>query len=228
MRHAQDGVKALLQVFDHPARFLQALIERGRAFALMLAQSRCVQGVHAHFGQYRRVDFHMPGGLIFFGRLCHSYQHIGHDDVALGLRKTPARLGLQRADELHARLDLRGRKRGELLQLAHVAACQILQRLLTQFQRHFARQQLLDGVIGNGQGLQLQAQAFAQIARAQARRIQSAQQAQRHGQVVQGFRKKFFRFFWRGRGLLCQQRLRHFGQRVFEVAVFVERFDQAI
>ena len=71
--------------------------------------------------------------------------------------------------------------------MANVAAGQVFQWLLAQFQRHFARQQLLDGVVGNGQGLQLQAQAFAQIARAQAGGIERAQQVQGHGEVVQGF-----------------------------------------
>ena len=91
---AQDGVKTLLDVFDKPARFLQALLQAGVAGAgFVVAQHIGVNIVHPQARHHVRVELYPKARRHAFF-VDGGHQHIGHDDVALHIDKTSARLGL--------------------------------------------------------------------------------------------------------------------------------------
>ena len=96
---AQDGVKTLLDVFDKPARLLQALLQAGVAGAgFVVAQHISVNIVHAQARHHLRVELHPKAWRHAFF-VDGGDQYIGHDDVALHIDKTPAGLGLQAGDQ---------------------------------------------------------------------------------------------------------------------------------
>ena len=68
------------------------------------------------------------------------------------------------------------------------------------------------------QGLELQTQAFRQISGAHARRLQALEQRQGHGEVVHHLLQL--------RGVFTGQAFGQRGQRVFQVAIVIEGFDQ--
>ena len=199
--HAQDGVKALLNVLDEPARLLQALLQGGAALALVLLERVGINVVHAQLGHDLAIERDLEAAPGF------DHQHVGHHHVALDIDKAPARLRVEPANQADGQLDGALRKTAQLRQALDVA---------------FGQQ--LHGLLANGDGgarffsvlavQQLQAQTLSQVARADASRLHVMQQLERD-------RKMMLELF----GLLqifacksCSQRC----QGVFEVAVVVE------
>ena len=199
--HAQDGVKALLNVLDEPARLLQPLLQGRTALALVLLECVGINIVHAQLGHDLAIerDLEAAPGL--------DHQHVGHDHVTLDIDKAPARLRVEPADEADGQLDGALRKTAQLRQPLDVA---------------FGQQ--LHGLLANGDGgarffsvlavQQLQAQTLGQVARADASRLHVMQQLERD-------RKMMFELF----GLLqifTGQAGSQRSQGVFEIAVVVE------
>ena len=203
--HAQDGVKALLDVLDEPARFLQPLMQRLSVLALVLLERAGIQVMHAQAGHDLAVERHLETPARFHD------DNVRHDKVALHTRKAAAGLGVQPCNHGDGALDHAFRKTAQERQALDIALGQ-------QFH----------GLLAHGHGgagffairaiRQLQTQALGQIARANAGRLHVLQQLQGHGKVL-------FQLF----GLLKVVTRKTGGQRsqaVFQVAVIVERLDQ--
>ncbi len=218
-RHAQDGVKALLHVLDEPTRFLQALLQAGMAFAALVpTQCAGVDVVHAQTGHYLGVELHIELGRAFAGAATGTgHDHVGHDDVALHVHKAPTRARFQPCNQRHGTARAFFARTTGLHQAAHIAPGQQVQRLGADGQRRLHHTGIATAVLL--QVAQLQLHAFAQVTRAHAHGLQAVQQAQRHGEAVHQLIQLLHIVS------ACQpfgQRL----QRVFQVAVVVQVFDQ--
>ena len=203
LAHAQDGVKALLDVLHEPARLLQPRRHRPPALA---ANGRGVEVVDAQARHHVRVEQHLevaPAAL---------HHHVGHDDLRLRVGKGPAGLGLAGQDQ---RLGLTQQglvSAGGGHQPLHVAPRQQVQVLGAQRQRQIAGR-------GDRACAQLDRQAFGQRARAHAGRVQALQPVQGTAQpAAQVIGIVFVEPAGQGFGNVFQA--------VGEVAILVEGFDQ--
>ena len=90
--HAQNSVKALLNVFNEPTRFLQPLLQTQMAFAFATTQCVGINIVNAQFGHHIRIELNSE--MRFTAFACANDQHIGHDDMLFCIRKGAAWFGL--------------------------------------------------------------------------------------------------------------------------------------
>eukprot|EP01136_Pigoraptor_vietnamica_P012868 Opistho-1_new@53237 len=209
LRDTLDGVEALQDVLHEPARLLQpraqARARFGARAALLLDRLR-VEVIDAQLGHHVGIEHDAPAaaGLL--------HDHVGHDDVGLGLGEGPAGLGLAAHDQR-----LRGLQQllvgaGGGHQLLAVAPGQQLEVVLADQDRDHLR-------LAARPGPQLQRQALRQVARTDAQRLQVVQPLQRAAQAVE-------QFLDRDVVLVAGQALGDLFQRVGQVAVLVERLDQ--
>ena len=206
--HAQDGVKALLDVLDEPARLLQALLQRLRAaFALVRLQRAGVDVVHAQPRHHIAIEL---GAKVAPG--LHD-NHIGHDDVAFDVDESASGLGLQAPDQPDRLLDQRLAGAAQLCQSLHVTLGQQLDGLRAHAQRHIAHRLF-------GQVAQLKTQALRQIARPDAHRFQMVQQLERHGKAL----NQLLGIVGIAAGQAVGQRF----QAVFQIAIIIERLDEKL
>ena len=213
-RDAQDGVKALLDVLDEPARLLQALLQRLVAIAPLVAtQGSGVNVVHAQTRHDVGVELHAE---LLTTAPDPGHQHVGHDGVALHVGKTAPGARLQPRNHRHGAACALFAGAAGLHESAHIAARQQFQRLLADAQRGV--QHVGIGCAPMLQRLELQRQAFAQVARAHAGGLQALQQPQCHREAVH----QFF-------GLLqiaARQARSQLVERVGQVAIVIQRFDE--
>jgi len=151
--------------------------------------------------------------------------HVGHDHVALHVDEAAARLGFEARDQ--AERGARGLvvDAAEVAQALHVALGHELQRLVADGERG-AR-------LGRVAQLQdLQAQAFAQVARAHARGLHVLQQLQRHREALFQRLARLQRVVRVARELGRAREVKpgvgQLGQAFLQVAVVVERLDQEV
>ncbi len=211
--HAQYGVEALLYVLDEPARLLQPLLQRLMALAPVRLERARVDIVNAQPGHDIGIELHPKARLLAAAGL--GDQHVGNDDVALDVDKAPPGLGLETGDQADCRPDLRVAVAAQLRQPLHITPGQQVHRLCANTQRRGAR-----GVrVAVGlHGLELQRQAFAERTGAHAHRVQVMEQSQRHGEAM----NQFFLLL----GIVARQGGGERLQRLIQVAIVVERFDQ--
>jgi len=173
--------------------------------------------VHAQARHHVRVELHAE--VLLSAAAGFLDDHVGHDDVAVHVGKAPARAWLQPRDQGHRGTRALFAGAAGLRQAAHVALGQQVQRLSADGQRGLDHVGVALFVLVHR--TQLQREAFGQAARAHARGFQALQQAQRHGELVQQFLALLGVF---GSCQAVGQVL----ERVFEVAVVVQRFDQEV
>ena len=214
---AQDGVKALLDVLDEPARFLQALLQALVTFTFASRlQGASINVVHPQAWHHIGVECHAKLGRALAVQALASDQHIGNHHLALDIDKAPARLGLEPGNQCHGLLDPQIGIAHRQHQALDVTARQHVQRLLANGQRHIANGLRL--FVLRIHHLELQAQAFGQVTRAYAGGLQAVQQMQGHLKAVFQLFELFFIVTRQG---FCQR-----AQRVFQVAVVVQGLNQ--
>ena len=109
----QDGVEPLLDVFNKPARLLQALLQAGVAGAVfattaVVAQHIGVNVVHAQPGHDLGVEHDAKLGVDAISDLARGHnQHIGHHNIALHVHKAAPWLGLQPGNQRNSLARLR-------------------------------------------------------------------------------------------------------------------------
>ena len=133
--HTQDGVKALLNIFDHPSRFLQTLLQPCVAIALTAFQGVGINVIHLQAWHHLGIKH---GAKLRQALLVHAVrqdQHIGDDDVALDINEAPARLGLQACNQCHGQLHLHFSVIHGQGQTLEIALGQQLKRLFANRQR---------------------------------------------------------------------------------------------
>ena len=201
---AQDGVKPLLDIFNEPTCFLQPLLQRRASLALVLAQRVGVNVVHPQPRHDLAVqrDLEATTGL--------DDQHIGHHHIALDVDKAPAWLRVQPTNDADGELDHGFRKTAQIHQPFDVAFGQQLHRLL-------AHQRRRAGCFAVLAVEQLQAQALGQVARAHPGGLHVVQQFEYHRKMLHQL-VLLLKIVTGQAG--CQ-----FGDRVFQVAVVIERLD---
>ena len=207
LRDALDGVEALLDVLHEPARFLQARAQARRAAvgaAAVLADRLRIQVVDAQLGHHVGVEHDLPGA----SRLLHH--HVGRDDVRLGARERAARLGLERDDQRLRFLQQRLVGAGDGHQLLQIAPREQFEVLLADDDRDRLR-------LAARLQPQLQGQALAEIACADARGLHALQPLQGAVQAFEQFLALFLAVGELGRDLF---------ERVGEITVVVQRLDQ--
>src|SRR5689334_532877 len=202
LRHAQDGLEALLDVLDQPASFLKLVRELPAGLAAVVLQDVRVHAVDAQLGHRVGVQARDPDALDLLD------DDVRHHVAGLERRELRAGSRVQALDQL-----LR------LAQLV-VAALQRLPQL-----REVARRQELevgtDHREGSGaarhrlrQGEQLQLQALGAVARAYPGGVEILEVLERDRQLL---------------GLELQllgHELQELLQRLREISVLVERLDQ--
>ena len=178
----QDRVKALLDVFDEPARLLQALLQACVVGAgAVVAQHVGVNVVHAQTRHHIRVELHPETrGHAGFGH--RENQHIGDHDIALHIGEAPPRFGLQAADQADGFAHLGVAANPQVHQAFDVAPRQHVHGLAADAQGDFQHLELRVFFFGRFggfgvayQGLDLQAQTLAQVTRAHTHRLQALQ-----------------------------------------------------
>ena len=188
LRDPQNGVKALLNVLDEPARLLQALLQRSMTITATVAtQGASVNVVHAQ----ARHD----GGVELHGKLHaprsgphRAHDHVGHHDLAFHIGKAPGRPGLQPGDQHHGLTQALLAHATQAGELAKIAPRQQVNRLAADIHGDFQQGDFI--VLGTAfvgifqQVAQLQLQAFAQMACAHAHGLQALQQLEGDGEAV--------------------------------------------
>ena len=219
-RDAQDGVEALLDVLDEPARFLQALWQAAGTVALVAAQGAGVAVVQVQARHHVGVEFDHEAAAAA------AHHHVGHDGVALHLGKAAPGFGLEPGDDGQARAHAGFVAAAQGAQAFGVAPRQQIQRLVAQRQRGAG-----GGAVAQFQ--HLQAQAFGQIACAHAGGVHLLQVGQGAGQELFEFGLLRLALGGGARGAFagvrwCDEGGGQFGQRLAEVAVVVQGFDQGV
>ena len=220
--HPQDGVEALLNVLDEPARLLQALLQRGMSFAAFVtAQHAGVDVMYTQLGHDFGIELHRKVHPARAGSH-RAHDDIGHHDIALHVDKATPRTGLKAGDQRDGLAQLLFASAAQAGKLAQIAPRQQVHGLsadgLRQQQAaHMGRCRAL--VLGfTNQIAQLQLQAFGQIARAHAHGLQALQQLERNGKVLLQLLALL--------QIVTGQALRQLLQRIFEVSIVAERLDE--
>ena len=200
LRDAMDGIEALLDVLDQPTSLLQ-LGGHVAVAAPLLGENLGIQTVDAQTGIGVRVDVGRPLALELF------HNHVRRDVACLDLSIASSRTRVQAGDQGLGGLQILVVIAGDSTQLGEIAGRQQFKVFLDDDQRHVA-------IVLVRQGLQLQAQAFLQIARTDSGRVEVLDVTQRDFELFEldlVFRRQGFPQLLQGRR---------------EVAVVVERFDQ--
>ena len=222
----QNRVKALLDIFDEPARLLQALLQACVVGAgTVVAQHVGVNVMHPQTRHHIRVELH-PEARRHAGLGHRKNQYIGNHDIALHIGEAPPRLGLQAADQANGFAHQRVAADPQVHQAFDIAPRQHVHGLAADAQsdfQHLELRVLFFGRFGGfgvaDQCLDLQAQTLAQVTRAHTDRLQALQQVQGHGEVVD-------QVLYFGLVAIAGQAARQIVERVFQITVFVQRFDQ--
>ncbi|MNV29305.1 hypothetical protein D3C71_1205260 [compost metagenome] len=189
--------------------------------ALVAAQGASIDVVHAQARHHIGVEADDEVVLAVAAVSAPGFAHddIGNDDVALHVGKATAGAGLQASDQRHGGASALFAVATQLRQAADVAAGQHLQRLLANAQRGLHRVGVSIAVLVGSQRRELQRQAFGQVARTHAGGLQALQQALGHGEAVH-------QLFDLLQVVRPGQADGQVFQRLFEVAVVVERFNE--
>ena len=201
--HALDGGEALLDRAQEPARLLQMACERlVRGVAVL--DRLGIRAVQAHARQRRRVDDRDPAVAQLLD------DHVGHDIARLLRAEALAGARIERADQRARGMQRRLVAADRVLQPRPFAVGEQRQVAVAHFQGDFAP----SGV--GGQRLELEAKAFLQRARADARRVEGLHHAQRGEEIL------------RAHVVLRRHQRRELVERHLEVAVVVQAVDDHV
>src|SRR3954469_10209423 len=206
LRHAQDRLEALLHVLDQPARLLQLRGDARPGTAARAGGDLRVQAVDPQARHGVGVEVGAPHVLAL------AHHHVGNHIARLDACERGAGTRVERLDQALRRAQRFLVGAGGALQPRVIATGEELEVLLGDLEREHVR----GGIIAFARHAQLQAEAFAGRAGADAGGLEGLQMAQRDGE-----------FFGLELGFGGEKR-RDFFERLREVAVLVERVDQQL
>ncbi len=202
--HALDGGVALFDIAHQPARFLQFLRHGAAVVEPRAPEQFGIDVMQAGLRHGAAIGQDAPARTPLVDE--HVRHHVRRRLVVVAA----AGFGVERADQ---RAGIAQGVFGAVQRAPQAGGIVLGQPV--DLLAHDAQRQRPQRCLQAGGGLQLQRQAFLQVARAQARRIQLLHQAQR---------RQPFAFLGR-RGEVRAERAAKAGQRGAQIAVLVERVD---